>query len=72
MKQKWFYPYECMSNFEKLEEKLLSEEKLKKLGKKLMKKNMVSKKIVKKNMAMLLMFGISLKLKQPKIITTST
>ena len=62
MKQKWFYPYECMSNFEKLEEKLLNEEKLKKLGKKLM----------KKNMAMLLMFGISLKLKQQKIITTST
>ena len=33
---------------------------------------MVSKKTVKKNMVMCLMFGISLKLKQWKIITTST
>ena len=62
VKQKGFYPYDYMSDFEKLKEKLPSKEKFYSslTGK---------KKIVTKNIEILLRFGTNLKWKRQKIIT---
>ena len=52
VKQKEFYPYEYMNDFEKFKEKLPCKEKF--YG------SLTDKKLVTKNMNMLLMFGKSL------------
>ena len=65
VKQKWFYPYVYMSDFERFKEDFLSKEKF---------YNSLTdkKKLVIKNMNMFLRFGINLKWNQWKITTTCT
>ena len=55
VKEKWFYPYEYMSNFKKFKEGLSSTEKLCSL--------LTAKKLGTKDMNMFLRFGTNLKWK---------
>ena len=62
IKQKGFYPYEYMSDFEKLKGELPCKEKFN--------SSLTDKKIAAKNMIMFLIFGKKLERKQWKIIRT--
>ena len=62
VKQKGFYSYEYMSDFEKFKEELPRKEKFY--------SSLTDRKLVTKNMNMFLMFGKSLKWKRWKIIKT--
>ena len=53
VKQKGFYPYDYMSNFEKFKEELPSKEKFY--------SSLSGKKVVIKSMSMFLRFGVNLK-----------
>ena len=62
VKQKVFYPYEYMSDFQKVKEELPSKEKFY--------SSLTGKKIVTKKMTMFWKLEINLKWKRWKIITT--
>ena len=60
VKQKWFYPYEYMSNFENFKEELPNKEKFY--------SSLTGKKLVTKKINMFLMFGKNCKWKWWKIV----
>ena len=62
VKQKGFYPYEYLSDFENCKEQLLYKEKFY--------SSLTGKKLVTKNIIMILRFGTNLKWKRWRIITT--